>query len=100
MILRFKMPIERSSVTTIAGTFYGDNIKCGLRSNIFDGANSSSVEYGDILNKTYYWDMWDYSAETLYLNAGRGGWYTYSCTISGSTMTLKMDGQTFKLTKQ
>ena len=100
MILRFKMPIERSSVTTIAGTFYGDNIKCGLRSNIFDGANSSSVEYGDILNKTYYWDMWDYSAETLYLNAGRGGWYTYSCTISGSIMTLKMDGQTFKLTKQ
>ena len=98
--MSFKMPIQRSSVTTIVGTLYGANIKCGLKENIFDGASASSVEYGDILDKTYYWDKWDYNAKTLYLNASGGGWKTYSCTISDSTMTLTIDGKTFKLTRQ
>lgn len=101
LLLRFKMAIERKSVTTRGGTFYDDIIKCGLDEDIFKGANSSYTLSGNplTLTKEYFWDNWDYKNETLYLHASGGGWKTYSCTISGSSMTLKMGGKTFKLTK-
>lgn len=98
--MSFNMPAKTSSVTTSAGTFYGTTMDCKLSDKTFAGANQQVMHYGDVVFRGYSWDSWDYENGILYLRSQAGGWSTFTCTLSGNTMTLVMEERTFKLTRQ
>lgn len=75
-------------------------MECGVWNTDFRGGKVESGAYGGgaktvyKYNITYQFDECDYQDGYLYL----GGW-SYPCTVSGNTMTLKVGSKTLTLTK-